>query len=195
MQSQVELMRINLKVEALICSLFKYKWLPTLSIRSIIRSAHACDVSLGARRRAFLSQHSWLQPLRGEPGTSLNSAQSYVFLLRDWFNIFQLSLKTSWCSLVATWSFLVLPIDKVHHTLAYIDRNLPVGDNRGTVKTSTTPHISDQLGTENAYKTLLWWVIVMIRVLVCNNMYRYKHHFGSFYHNPTILEAVSIHCQ
>ena len=96
---------------------------------------------------------------------------------------------------VATWSFLVLPIDKVHHTLAYIDRNLPVGDNRGTVKTSTTPHISDQLGTENACKTLLCWVIVMIRVLVCNNMYRYKHHFGSFYRNPTILEAVSIHCQ
>ena len=152
MQSQVELMRINLKVEALICSLFKYKWLPTLSIRSIIRSAHACDIILGARRRAFLSQHSWRQPLRGEPGTSLN-------------------------------------------TLAYIDRNLPVGDNRGTVKTSTTPHISDQLGTENACKTLLCWVIVMIRVLVCNNMYRYKHHFGSFYHNLTILEAVSIHCQ
>ena len=96
---------------------------------------------------------------------------------------------------VATWSFFVLPIDKVHHTLAYIDRNLPVGDNRGTVKTSTTPHISDQLGTGNACKTLLCWVIVMIRVLVCNNMYRYKHHFGSFYHNPTILEAVSIHCQ
>ena len=88
----------------------------------------------------------------------------------------------------ATWSFLVLPIDKVHHTLAYIDRNLPLGDNRGTVKTSTTPHISDQLGTENACKTLLCWVIVMIRVLVCNNMYRYKHHFGSFYHNPAQSE-------
>ena len=151
-KSQVELMRINLKVEALICSLFKYKWLPTLSIRSIIRSAHACDVILGARRRAFLSQHSrsrrdvtrlsnkrspylfgvatanrtkvttpnkygaeiiarmsdwensWRQPLRGEPGTSLNSAQSYVFLLRDWFNIFQLSLKTSWCSYMIIFS-------------------------------------------------------------------------------------------
>ena len=25
----------------------------------------------------------------------------------------------------------------------------PVGDNRGTVNTSTSPHISDQLGTEN----------------------------------------------
>ena len=115
---------------------------------------------------------------------------------------------------VATWSFLVLPIDKenlyrlsrewyiyiemsssLHHTLAYIDRNLPVGDNRGTVNTSTTPHISDQLGTENACNDELCWVIVMIRVLVCNNMYQYEHHFGSFYHNPTILEAVSIHCQ
>ena len=111
---------------------------------------------------------------------------------------------------VATWSFLVLPIDKenpyrlsrgwyiyilssfLHHT-AYIDRNLPVGDNRGTVNTSPTLHISDQLGTENACKTLLCWVIVMIRALVCNNMYQYEHHFGSFYHNPTILEAVSIH--
>ena len=26
-----------------------------------------------------------------------------------------------------------------------------VGDNRGTVNTSMGPHISDQLGTENAY--------------------------------------------
>ena len=190
MQSQVELMRINLKVEALICSLFKYKWLPTLSIRSIIRSAHACDVSLGARRRAFLSQHSWRQPLRGEPGTSLNSAMCFYWETGlTYFSCHSRQVG------VATWSFLVLPIDKVHHTLAYIDRNLPVGDNRGTVKTSTTPHISDQLGTENACKTLLCWVIVMIRVLVCNNMYRYKHNFGSFYHNPTILEAVSIHCQ
>ena len=123
---------------------------------------------------------------------------------------------------VATWSFLVLPIDKENpyrlsrgwyiyicmyiyrcwvlcitqpgHA-AYIDRNLPVGDNRGTANTSTIQHISDQLGTENACKTLLCWVIVMIQVLVCNNMYQYEHHFGSFYHNATILEAVSIHCQ
>ena len=40
----------------------------------------------------------------------------------------------------------------LHHILAYIDRNLPVGDNGGPVNTSTTPHISDQLGTENACK-------------------------------------------
>ena len=46
-----------------------------------------------------------------------------------------------------------------------------------------------------ACKTLLCWFIVMIRVLVCNNMYQYEHHFGSFYHNPTILDTVSIHCQ
>ena len=59
-----------------------------------------------------------------------------------------------------------------------------VADNRRTVTTSTTPHMSDQLGTENACKTLLCWFIVMIRVLVCSNMYQYQHHFGSFHRNP-----------
>ena len=48
-----------------------------------------------------------------------------------------------------------------------------VGDNKGTVKTSTTRHISDRLGTRNACKILLRWFIVMIWDLVCNNMYRY----------------------
>ena len=67
-----------------------------------------------------------------------------------------------------------------------------VGDNRRTVNTSTTPHICDQLGTESACKTLLCQFIVMIWVLVCNNMYRYQHHFGLFYRNPTILETVSM---
>ena len=37
-----------------------------------------------------------------------------------------------------------------------------VGDNGRTVNTSTSPHISDQLGTENACLTLLCWFIVMI---------------------------------
>ena len=32
----------------------------------------------------------------------------------------------------------------------------------------------------------------MLSVLVCNNMYRYEHNFGSFYRNPIILETVSI---
>ena len=32
----------------------------------------------------------------------------------------------------------------------------------------------------------------MIWALVCDNMYRYGRHFGSFYRNPTILEMVSI---
>ena len=59
-----------------------------------------------------------------------------------------------------------------------------VGDNRRTVNTSKIPHIFDQLGTENARKTLLCWFIVMKRVLVCNNKYQYQHCFGSFYHNP-----------
>ena len=104
--------------------------------------------------------------------------------------------------------FLVLPIDKEnpydhwegdyiyniytnmssyrHHILAISPavKNYRVGDNRRPVNTSATPHISDQLGTENACKTLLCWFIVMIRILVCNNMYQYQHRFWSFYHNP-----------
>ena len=67
-----------------------------------------------------------------------------------------------------------------------------VGDNIRTVNTSSTPHIRDQLGTENACKTLLCQFIVMILFLVCNNMYRYRHHFGLFYRNPTILETVKM---
>ena len=57
---------------------------------------------------------------------------------------------------------------------------------------STTPYISDQFGTENACKTQLGRFVVMIWVLAYNNMYRYELHFGSFYHNPTVLETVSI---
>ena len=56
---------------------------------------------------------------------------------------------------------------------------------------STTPHISDQLGAENAGKTLAVMLIYRHDML-CNTMYRYEHHFGSFYRNPTILETVSI---
>ena len=77
---------------------------------------------------------------------------------------------------VATW-FLVLPIDKENpyrlvrgwYIYTYIYRvlgitfywSLPiywVGDNRRNVNTSMTPHISDQLGTENSCKTLLCWI-------------------------------------
>ena len=73
-----------------------------------------------------------------------------------------------------------------HHILAISPavKHYRVGDNRRTVNTSTTPHISDQLGIENACKTLLCWFIVMIRILVCNNIYQYQHYFWSFYHNP-----------
>ena len=35
----------------------------------------------------------------------------------------------------------------------------------------------------------------MISDLVCNNMYWYERHCGSFYHDPTILKAVSIASQ
>ena len=94
---------------------------------------------------------------------------------------------------VATW-VLVLPSDKEnqydyregdyiyhiysfmssswHHILA-ISPAIKIyreGDNRRIVNTRTTPHISDQLGTENACRTLLCWFMVMIRVLVCNNL-------------------------
>ena len=82
-----------------------------------------------------------------------------------------------------------------HHILKIshaVHRNLPVGDNRTTVNTSTALHISDQSGTENACKTLLCWFIVMLWVLVCNNMYRYERHFGSIYHNTTMSWTVSI---
>ena len=54
-----------------------------------------------------------------------------------------------------------------------------VSDDR-TVNTSTTTHISDQLETANACKTLLCWTIVMTWVLVCNDMCQYEHHFGFF---------------
>ena len=74
-----------------------------------------------------------------------------------------------------------------HHILAISPLCVEIyrmGNNRRTVNTSTTPHISDQSGTENACKKLLCWFIDMIRVLVCNNMYQYQHHVGSFYHIP-----------
>ena len=63
-----------------------------------------------------------------------------------------------------------------HHILAISPavKIYRVGDNKRTVNTSTTPHISDQLGTENVCKTLLCWFIIMIWILVCNNMYQYQ---------------------
>ena len=71
---------------------------------------------------------------------------------------------------------------------SFLSRCYRVGDNRRTVNTST-PYISDRSGTETRVKHRF---IIMIWVLACNNMYRYERHFGSFYHNPTILETVSI---
>ena len=63
-----------------------------------------------------------------------------------------------------------------------------VGDSRRTVNTSTTPHISDQLWTENECETLLCWFIIVIRALFSDNMYRYGRHFRSFYRNPTAIQ-------
>ena len=45
-----------------------------------------------------------------------------------------------------------------------------VGDNRGTVNTLTSPHISDQLGTEYACLTLLCWFIVIWYAIICIDM-------------------------
>ena len=73
-----------------------------------------------------------------------------------------------WCNLRLNW---------YGKSISIVQR---VGNNRRTVKTSAPPHISDQSGTENACKTLLRLLIVMTWVLVCNNMYRYERHFGSF---------------
>ena len=39
-----------------------------------------------------------------------------------------------------------------------------VGDNRRTVNSSTSLHISDQLGTEKVWETLLCWLIVVLWV-------------------------------
>ena len=64
-----------------------------------------------------------------------------------------------------------------------------MGDNKRTVNTSTTPHISNQLGTENVCETLLCWFIIMIWALVCDNMYRYGRHFGSFCRNHGAIYA------
>ena len=86
----------------------------------------------------------------------------------------------------SSWHYILMISPAVYIEVYRVD-----GNGR-TVNTSTTLHISDQLGSENAHETLLCWFIVMIWVLVCNNMYQYEHHFGSFYCNPTILETVSI---
>ena len=54
-----------------------------------------------------------------------------------------------------------------------------------------TPYISDQSGTENACKTQAdlssWYEFWLAIICIGMNIF-----FGSFYHNPTILETVSI---
>ena len=55
-----------------------------------------------------------------------------------------------------------------HHILTISPAVYWEGKNRRTVKTPTTLHISDQSGTENAFKTLLCWLFIMIWLLVCN---------------------------
>ena len=61
-----------------------------------------------------------------------------------------------------------------HHILTISSAVYWVGNDRRTVKTLTTPHISDQSGTENACKTLLCWLFIMIWLLVCNICSHFK---------------------
>ena len=61
----------------------------------------------------------------------------------------------------------------------------PVGDNRRPVNSPTSLHISDQLGTENVWETLLCWLIVVLWVR--KNMYRRERHFGSFHRYSSLL--------
>ena len=60
-----------------------------------------------------------------------------------------------------------------------------VGDNRRPVNSSTSLYISDQLGTENVWETLLCWLIVVLWVR--KNMYRRERHFGSFHRYSSLL--------
>ena len=46
-------------------------------------------------------------------------------------------------------------------------------------------NISDQLGTENVWETLLCWLIVVL--WVHKNMYRRERHFGSFHRYSSLL--------
>ena len=60
-----------------------------------------------------------------------------------------------------------------------------VVDNRRPINSSTSLHISDQLGTENVWETLLCWLIVVLWVR--KNMYRRERHFGSFHRYSSLL--------
>ena len=53
------------------------------------------------------------------------------------------------------------------------------------VNSPTSLHISDQLGTENVWETLLCWLIVVLWVR--KNMYRRERHFGSFHRYSSLL--------
>ena len=64
-------------------------------------------------------------------------------------------------------------------------RIYPVGNNRRTVDTSTSPHIFDQLGTENACYVYLSSCYDFWFAKICMDM-------NVIYRNATILETVSI---
>ena len=131
-----------------------------------------------------------------QPSVALDSWK----LWKRFFDVEKKGNNWKWCNLKLNWNRKSISIierviyrDMCRVICITFQRSLPLyieiyrmGKNKRTVNTSTTPHISDQSGTEKACKTLLCWFIIMIEVPVCNSMYRYEHHFWSFYHYPAI---------
>ena len=109
---------------------------------------------------------------------------------RSW--IWSLSLYLSLLSLS-----LYIYIELSHNIFAIgpaVPRNSPGGrywKNCLYLNTLTSPHISDQLGTENACLTLLCWFVVMIWVLVCKNMYRYERYFPRWSYVSLIAQSLT----
>ena len=81
-----------------------------------------------------------------------------------------------WCNLKLNWNRKSISIierviyrDMCRVICITFQRSFPLyieiyrmGKNKRTVNTSTTPHISDQSGTEKAFKTPLCWFIIII---------------------------------
>ena len=91
----------------------------------------------------------------------------YIYISSSWHHIFH-----------------IFAIPPVFSCSVFIEI-YPVGDNRRPVNSPTSLHISDQLGTENVWETLLCWLIVVLWVR--KNMYRRERHFGSFHRYSSLL--------
>ena len=94
----------------------------------------------------------------------------YIYISSSWHHIFHI--------------FAIPPVFSCSEQLVFIEI-YRVGDNRRTVNSSTSLHISDQLGTENVWETLLCWLIVVL--WVHKNMYRRERHFLSFHRYSSLL--------